>query len=93
MHSDHPEAHHHKNKHLAERFEGLIGALMVVAIVLLAMSFATQGVIPPHAAFAIVLGANLGSAINPVLEGTADDNPAARRLPWGNFINRLISQF
>jgi phosphate:Na+ symporter len=61
-----------------------------VAIVLLAMSFATQGVIPPHAAFAIVLGANLGSAINPILEGTANDNPAARRLPWGNFINRLV---
>jgi phosphate:Na+ symporter len=61
-----------------------------VAIVLLAMSFATQGVIPPHAAFAIVLGANLGSAINPVLEGTPNDNPAARRLPWGNLINRLI---
>jgi len=35
MHSDHPEVHHHKNKHLAERFEGLLGTLMVVAIALL----------------------------------------------------------
>jgi hypothetical protein len=36
MHSDHPE-HHHKNRHLAERFEGLIPMLMLVAIVLLAI--------------------------------------------------------
>ncbi|WP_372784188.1 hypothetical protein [Phenylobacterium sp.] len=34
MHSDHPEVHH-KNKHLAERFEGLLGTMMVVAIALL----------------------------------------------------------
>ncbi len=61
-----------------------------VAIVLLAMSFASKGVVPPHAAFALVLGANLGTAINPVLEGGAGDDPAARRLPMGNLINRLI---
>src|SRR3954462_13356063 len=61
-----------------------------VAIVLLAMSFATKGVIPPHAAFALVLGANLGTAINPVLEGGAGDEPAARRLPLGNLINRVV---
>ena len=33
------------------------------------MSFAAKGVVPPDAAFALVLGANLGTAINPVLEG------------------------
>jgi phosphate:Na+ symporter len=33
--------------------------------VLLIVAFAPQGVIPPHAAFALVLGANLGTAINP----------------------------
>lgn len=27
----------HKNKHLAERFEGMLGTLMVIAIVLLAI--------------------------------------------------------
>jgi cell division protein FtsL len=37
MHSDHPEIRHHKNKHVAERFEGLLGTLMVVAIVVLAI--------------------------------------------------------
>ena len=42
------------------------------------------------AAFALVLGANLGTAINPVLEGGAGDDPAARRLPIGNLINRTI---
>ena len=61
-----------------------------VAVVLLTMSFAAKGVVPPDAAFALVLGANLGSAINPVLEGGAGDDPAARRLPLGNLINRAI---
>ena len=42
-----------------------------VATVLLTMSLATQGVVPPHAAFALVLGANIGSALNPLLEATA----------------------
>ena len=61
-----------------------------VAVVLLTMSFAAKGVVPPAAAFALVLGANLGTAINPVLEGGAGDDPAARRLPVGNLINRVI---
>ncbi|HEY2876849.1 MAG TPA: Na/Pi cotransporter family protein, partial [Reyranella sp.] len=60
-----------------------------VAVVLVVMSFAAQGLVPPLAAFALVLGANLGTAINPLLEGGADD-PAARRLPIGNLVNRLI---
>jgi phosphate:Na+ symporter len=33
-----------------------------VAVVLLVMSFAAKGTIPPEAAFALVLGANLGTA-------------------------------
>ena len=39
MHTEpqHGEVRHHKNRHLAERFEGLLGTLMVVAIVLLAI--------------------------------------------------------
>lgn len=37
MNSDHPEIRTHKNKHVAERFEGMLGTLMVVAIVLLAI--------------------------------------------------------
>jgi len=60
-----------------------------VAIILVIMSFAAKGVVPPDAAFALVLGANLGTAINPLLEGGADD-PAARRLPIGNLINRIV---
>src|SRR5277367_3841338 len=61
-----------------------------VAVVLLTMSFASKGVVPPDAAFALVLGANLGTAINPVLEGGTGDDPSARRLPLGNLINRAI---
>jgi phosphate:Na+ symporter len=61
-----------------------------VAVILLIMSFATKGVIPPHAAFALVLGANLGTAINPILEGAAGSDSAAKRVPLGNLLNRVI---
>src|SRR6476659_9180997 len=61
-----------------------------VAVVLLIMSFAAQGVIPPHAAFALVLGANLGTAINPLIESGVSGDPSAKRLPIGNLINRLV---
>ena len=61
-----------------------------VAVVLLIMSFAATGAVPPHVAFALVLGANLGTAINPVLEGASGNDPAAKRLPLGNLLNRLI---
>ena len=44
----------------------------------------------PDAAFALVLGANLGTAINPVLEGVSGDDPVARRLPIGNLLNRAL---
>jgi phosphate:Na+ symporter len=61
-----------------------------VAVVLLIMSFAAKGTVPPDAAFALVLGANIGTAINPVLEGATGDDPAARRVPIGNLINRVL---
>jgi phosphate:Na+ symporter len=60
-----------------------------VAVVLLVMSFAAQGLVPPEAAFALVLGANLGTAVNPVLEGGHGSDAQARRLPLGNLIMRL----
>jgi phosphate:Na+ symporter len=60
-----------------------------VASVLLVMSLAYAHFISPFAALALVLGANLGSAINPLFEGARRDNPASYRLPLGNLINRL----
>jgi phosphate:Na+ symporter len=60
------------------------------AVVLLVMSLAYSHFVTPVAALALVLGANLGSAINPVLEGGSSSNPASRRLPVGNLINRVI---
>ena len=61
-----------------------------VATVLLTVSLAAQGVVPPHAAFALVLGANLGSALNPLLEGATAGDPASKRVPIGNLLNRLL---
>ena len=61
-----------------------------VAVVLLVMSLAAKGVVPPAAAMALVLGANLGTALNPLLEGGGNTNVAARRLAMGNVFNRLL---
>jgi phosphate:Na+ symporter len=61
-----------------------------VAVVLLVMSLALSHYVTPEAALALVLGANLGSAINPLIEAGIRGNPASRRLPVGNLINRLV---
>lgn len=61
-----------------------------VATVLLIMSLAYSHFIDPPAALALVLGANLGSAINPLIESGHRDDPASYRLPAGNLLNRLI---
>ena len=59
-----------------------------VAVVLLVISLAAHGVVEPEAV--LVLGANLGTAINPVLEGASGDDPVARRLPLGNLLIRAL---
>ncbi len=61
-----------------------------VASVLLIMSLSYAGYVTPVAALALVLGANLGSAINPLIEGGKRGDPASRRLPLGNLMNRLV---
>lgn len=74
----------------------IIGAIVTwavhssVASVLLIMSLAYAQFVTPAAALALVLGANLGSAINPLIEGARRDNPASYRLPLGNLVNRLV---
>jgi phosphate:Na+ symporter len=61
-----------------------------VTVLLLIMSLAYSNFITPVAALALTLGANLGSAINPVIESGNSTNPASYRLPLGNLLNRLI---
>ena len=61
-----------------------------VAVVLLVMSLAYSQFVTPEAALALVLGANLGSAINPLIEAGSRGDLASRRLPVGNLINRLV---
>jgi phosphate:Na+ symporter len=61
-----------------------------VATVVFIMSLAYSHFITPVSALALVLGANVGSAINPVIEGGRRDDPASYRLPVGNLLNRLI---
>ncbi|HLL27386.1 MAG TPA: Na/Pi cotransporter family protein [Xanthobacteraceae bacterium] len=61
-----------------------------VATVLLTMSLAYSHFIAPVSALALVLGANLGSALNPLFEGGHRDDLASYRLPAGNLFNRLV---
>lgn len=61
-----------------------------VATILLIVSLAANQVVPPDCAFALVLGANLGSALNPLIEGAAGGDPVAKRLPMGNLLNRAL---
>lgn len=58
-----------------------------VAAVLFIMSMAAAGLIAPVAALAMVLGANLGTAVNPLMDVGSD--PVRRRLAVGNLLNRL----
>jgi phosphate:Na+ symporter len=61
-----------------------------VAIVLLVMSFTTKGVISYDAALALVVGANVGSALNPVLEASDGGDRTGKQVAIGNFLTRLI---
>ncbi len=60
-----------------------------VAVILFVMSLAASRVIPLEAALMLTAGANLGSALNPLLEATGGD-PVARRLPLVNLGNRIV---
>ena len=57
--------------------------------VLLFMSFVQTGVIPVALGLTLVLGANVGGAIAPVIM-TLRDIPAGRRVPLGNLLMRSI---
>ena len=59
-----------------------------LAIILLLMSFVASGVLPLMLGFYMVLGANLGGVIPPIL-ATLKDHPESRRVPIGNLIIRL----
>jgi phosphate:Na+ symporter len=60
-----------------------------LATVLLIMSLATAGALPLTTACVLVLGANLGGAI-PAVTATLADTPAARRVPVGNLLFKLL---
>jgi phosphate:Na+ symporter len=61
-----------------------------VAVVLVIMSLGAAHIVPPTAELAMVLGANVGSALNPLIETSQPGNLASRRLPIGNLLTRLV---
>lgn len=61
-----------------------------VAIVLVVMSLGAAHLVSPTAVLAMVLGANVGSALNPLIETSQPGNLASRRLPVGNLLTRLV---
>jgi phosphate:Na+ symporter len=60
-----------------------------VAAMLFVMSVAGAGLVTPAAALAMVLGANLGSALNPVVSSLGQDS-ARLRVPMGNLLTRAV---
>ncbi|MGQ0674763.1 MAG: Na/Pi cotransporter family protein [Rhodospirillales bacterium] len=65
-----------------------LAAYSSLAVVLLVVSLASTGLVPVPFALALVVGANLGSGLLPVLT-TLRSEPAARRVPLGNALFRL----
>jgi phosphate:Na+ symporter len=62
-----------------------------VAGVLFVATLAGSGALDTTVALAMVAGANLGSALNPLLQGGGRAGDRARlRLPVGNLLNRLV---
>ena len=76
-------------------FAVLLAALMTwlahssLAIVLLLMSLVTAGVLPLELGLFMVLGANIGGTIAPLI-ATLKDNPDAMRIPLGNMLIRMV---
>jgi phosphate:Na+ symporter len=72
----------------------LVAAVLTVlsasslAVVLLVIALVSEGAIGLPLAYALVLGANLGGGITPIL-ATSGAEPRARRVPLGNFLFRL----
>jgi len=58
-----------------------------VAVILLIASLAATGVMTPDTAMVLVLGANIGGALPPVLNA---GSAVARRLPVGNLLVRML---
>jgi phosphate:Na+ symporter len=61
-----------------------------VAVVLVVMSLGAAHIVSPTAVLAMVLGANVGSALNPLIEASRQGNLASRRLPIGNLLTRVV---
>jgi phosphate:Na+ symporter len=65
-----------------------LAAYSSLAVVLLIVSLASTGLVPVPFALALVVGANLGSGLLPVM-ATLRSDAAARRVPVGNALFRL----
>lgn len=74
----------------------LLGALAAfaahssVAVVLLIGTLYAHGATSFEASLLLVVGANIGTALNPLLEGSGSQNPVAKGLPIANLANRLV---
>lgn len=62
-----------------------------VAVVLLVMSFVSKGVVPLDAGLALIVGANVGTALNPLLESARSGAIEGRRVALGNLGTRIVA--
>lgn len=79
-------------------FAVLVGVILTwlchssLAIILLIVSLVSSALVPLHLALLLVLGANIGTVIAPLIS-SFKDSPGAVRIPAGNLIMRLIGVF
>ena len=66
-----------------------LAAYSSLAVILLIISLASTGVMPVSFALALVVGANLGSGLLPLMT-TLRSDPVTRRVPLGNAVFRLV---
>lgn len=75
--------------------DGAVGAILAwaahssLATMLVVIGLAGSGVLDPASAFAMTLGANLGSAVNPLLDAWGPDR-SRLAVPLGNVLNRVV---
>lgn len=61
-----------------------------LAAILLFSTLSAAGIIPLYLTLVMILGANIGAAMTPII-ATLKDSPLARRIPIGNMLMRILT--
>lgn len=77
-------------QHTACRHLNLDGRIPVLSLSSSLCRWPSKALVNPYQALALPLGANRGTAINPVLEGQSGTDLSVKRLPIVNLMTRVV---